>query len=152
MIANNLLVCVCVWNFPRWKYYRQRNRDSWFHHCQMRLTIQNWRLYICEALSDIWHLFELLIIKIHNPSIIIIIIICRPLSCTAMLFNDIIDKCMNCISNISSTLPNIVMLGDFNMPGVSWSNPSCSLSSTLVNLIVYFWLSRPVIPPVKQIY
>ena len=68
---------------------------------------------------------ELLIIKINHPSLIVILMY-RPPSCTTNEFNDIIAKVNQFIFSLSSPIPNIIILGDFNLPGVDWLSPNMS--------------------------
>ena len=56
---------------------------------------------------------ELLILKLQNPSIIIIIIYRMP-SCLHCDFNDVISRAEQYIVTIPAALPNIILLGDFN--------------------------------------
>ena len=78
---------------------------------------------------------ELLILKLPNPSIIIIIIY-RPPLCLDCDFIDVISRAEQYILTIPAPLPNIVLLGDFNFPLINWSNPNsqCPLSSPLFHL------------------
>ena len=68
---------------------------------------------------------ELLIFKINNPSLIIILMYRHP-SCTTNKFNDIISKVNQFIFSLSSPLPNITIIGNFNLPGVDWLSPNMS--------------------------
>ena len=85
---------------------------------------------------------ELLIIKINHPSLIVILIY-RPPSCTTNEFNDIIVKVNQFIFSLSSPLPNIIILGDFNLPGVDWLRPNMSSMTTPpVDLCDYLFLNQ----------
>ena len=66
---------------------------------------------------------ELLIIKIIHPSLIVNFMY-RPPSCTTNEFNDIIVKVNQFIFSLSSPLPNIIILCDFNHPRVDWLSPN----------------------------
>ena len=62
----------------------------------------------------------------------------RPPSCTTNEFNDI-------IFSLSSPLPNIIILGDFNLPGVYWLSPIMSFMTTpLVDLCDYLVFTQQV--------
>ena len=65
---------------------------------------------------------EILIIKPHTPSLIVILVY-SPSSSTLDEFNDIIIKIRQCMFHLHSPLPNIIMLGDFNFSGVDLSKP-----------------------------
>ena len=58
---------------------------------------------------------ELLILKLHTPSLIVILMY-RPPSCTINEFDDVIIKINQFIFSLNSPLPNILILGDFNSP------------------------------------
>ena len=68
---------------------------------------------ICLTYSN--SVCELLIVRIHDPALIIILMY-RPPSCPAEAFNDIISRSQALILSMPSPLPNIIMLGDFNFP------------------------------------
>ena len=93
---------------------------------------------------------DLLIIKINHPSLIVILIY-RPPSCTTNEFNDIIVKVNQFIFSLSSPLPNIIILGDFNLPGVDWLSPNMSSMTTpLVDLCDYLFLNQQVHKPTRK--
>ena len=73
---------------------------------------------------------DLLIINLPHSSLIIIMMY-RPPSCPAIEFNDIIQKAKCYIMSWPSPLPNIIMLGDINLPNIDWSCPdiSCPIAS-----------------------
>ena len=60
---------------------------------------------------------ELLIVRLHDPSLIIVLIY-RPPSCSTENFDDIINQVYQFIYSLATPLPNIIMLGDFNLPDV----------------------------------
>ena len=65
---------------------------------------------------------ELLIVKLSNPDLIIVLLY-RPPSCTVTEFTVTMGKLYDCISNLASPLPNIMLLGEFNLLFMDWSNP-----------------------------
>ena len=91
-----------------------------------------------------------MIIKINHPSLIVILIY-KPPSCTTNEFNDIIVKVNQFIFSLSSPLPNIIILGDFNLPGVDWLSPNMSSMTTpLVDLCDYLFLNQQVHKPTRK--
>ena len=58
-----------------------------------------------------------LIVKLHQPSLIIILMY-RPITCPITEFYDIILKTKSYKMSLSSPLPNIIMLVDFNFPNI----------------------------------
>ena len=93
---------------------------------------------ICLVYSN--SVCELLILRLLEPALIIILMYC-PLTCSPEDFNDIISRSQAIILSMSSLLPNIIMLGDFNFPDINWSNPdsNCPDASPLISFqIGYF--------------
>ena len=90
---------------------------------------------ICLAFSN--SVCELLIVRIHNPALIIILMY-RPPSCPAEAFNDIISRSQSLILSMPSPLPNIIMLGDFNFPDIDWTKPdlSCTYAIPLLHCLI----------------
>ena len=75
----------------------------------------------------------------------------RPPSCTIHEFDDIIDKVNQFVFSLSSPLPNIIILGDFNFPGVDWSSPNHPSSShPLVYLCDSLFISQQVHRPTRK--
>ena len=92
-----------------------------------------------------------MILKLQNPSIIIIIIY-RPPSCLDCDFIDVISRAGQYILTIPAPLPNIILLGDFNFPLINWSKPNsqCPLSSSLFYLSDHLFLSQQVAKPTQN--
>ena len=65
---------------------------------------------------------DLLIVKILSPDLIIILVY-RPPSSPLSDFDDIITKTREFIISLPAPLPNIILIGDFNMPEVICDNP-----------------------------
>ena len=87
---------------------------------------------------------ELLIIKINHPSFIVILMY-RPPSCTTNELIHIIVTVNQFIFSLSSPLPNIIILGNFNLPGVDWlSKIMSSMTTPLVDLCDYLFLNQKV--------
>ena len=104
---------------------------------------------MCRCFSN--SVCGLLILKLQNPSIIIIIIY-RPPSYLDCDFIYVISRAEQYILTIPAPLPNIILLGDFNFPLINWSNPNfqCPLSSPLFNLSDHLFLSQQVAKPTRN--
>ena len=75
----------------------------------------------------------------------------RPSSCTTNEFNDIIVTINQFIFSMSSPLPNIIILGDFNLPGIYWlSSNMSSMTTPLVGLCDYWFLNQQVHKPTRK--
>ena len=85
----------------------------------------------CLAYSN--YVCELLILRLHKPALIIILLYCPP-TCSPEDFNDIISRSRAINLAMSSPLPNIIMLGDFNFPDINWLNRdyNCHDASPLI--------------------
>ena len=93
---------------------------------------------------------ELLIIKINHPSLIVILMY-KPPSCTTHEFNDVIVTVNQFIFSLSSPLPNIIIIGSFNLPGVDRLSPNMSSMTTpLVDLCDYLFLNQQVLKPTRK--
>ena len=65
----------------------------------------------------------------YELSVSHVILIYRPPSCSGPQFEDVILKMKSVMFKLASPLPNIIMLGDFNLPTMSWSQPGdCFIS------------------------
>ena len=104
---------------------------------------------ICLAFSN--SVCELLIVRIHNPALIIILMY-RPPSCPAEAFNVIISRSQSLILSIPSPLPNMIMLDDFNFPDIDWTKPelSCTYAIPLLSLSDCFFLNQQVLEPTRK--
>ena len=53
---------------------------------------------------------------------------------------------------MSSPLPNIIMLGDFNFPDINWSNPdsNCPDASPLISFSDWLFLNQQVSAPTRK--
>ena len=99
---------------------------------------------ICLTYSN--SVCELLIVRIHNPALIVILMY-RPPSCPAEAFNDITSRSQALILSMPSPLPNIIMLADFNFPDIDWINPdlSCTYAIPLLSLSYCLFLNQQVL-------
>ena len=88
-----------------------------------------------------------LIVKIQSPDLIIILVY-GPLSD----FDDIITKTREFIPSLPAPLPNIILLGDFNMPDVIWDNPHAYNPSfeLLIDLATLLFLNQQVSTPTRK--
>ena len=73
-----------------------------------------------------------------------------PPSCTINEFDDVIIKINQFIFSLNSPLPDIMILGDLNFPGVDWSSPNLSSLKPLVNLCDSMFLSQQVHRPTRK--
>ena len=64
-----------------------------------------------------------MIVRLHDPSLIIVLIY-RPPSCSTENFDDIINQIYQFIYSLATPLPNIIMLGDIYLPEVNWAAPN----------------------------
>ena len=94
---------------------------------------------------------ELLIVRIHNPALIIILMY-RPPSCPAEAFNDIKSRSQALILSMPSPLSTVIMLGYFNFPDIDWTNPdlSCTYAIPLVSLSDCLFLNQQVLEPTRK--
>ena len=94
---------------------------------------------------------DLLIVKIHSPDLIIILVY-RPPSSPLTDFDDIITKTIELILSLPAPLPNIILLGDFNMPEVIWDNPHAynPSSELLIDLATLLLLNQQVSIPTRK--
>ena len=90
---------------------------------------------------------DLLILSLQNPSLIIIIVY-RPPSCPVNYFKEISLKFIHMLCHFPP--PNIILLGDFNLPEINWSslNPSCPTAGSLFNLTSHTFLNQKVSEPI----
>ena len=67
-------------------------------------------------------------------------------TCSPEDFNYIISRSRAIILSMSSPLPNIIMLGDFNFPGINWLNPdsNCPDASPLIVFSDWLFLNHQV--------
>ena len=96
---------------------------------------------------------DLLIVKLHQPSLISILMY-RPPTCSITEFNDIILKTKSYIMSLPSPLPNIIMLGDFNFPNIDWScsTTSCPpMAGPLIELAGLLFLTQQVKEPTRKL-
>ena len=90
---------------------------------------------------------DLLIVKLHQPSLIIILMY-RPPTCPITEFNDIILKTKSYIMSLPSLLPNI----DFNFPNIDWScsTTSCPMAGPLIEFAGSLFLAQQVKEPTRK--
>ena len=92
---------------------------------------------ICLAYSN--SVCELPILRLHKPALIIILMY-RPLTCSPEDFNYILSRRRAIILSMSSSLPNIIMLGDFNFPDINWLNPDYNCPNASLLILFSDWL------------
>ena len=89
--------------------------------------------------------------RFHKPTLIIIIMYLPP-TCSSEDFNDIISRSRAIILYMSSVLPSIIMLEDFNFPDIKWLNPDCNCpdASPLILLSDLLFLNQQVSSPTHK--
>ena len=94
---------------------------------------------------------DLLIMYLHHSSLIIILIY-RPPSPPTIEFIDIILKVKSYIMSLTSPLPNIIMLGDINLPNIDWSCPDigCPIASPLTDIAGLLFLNQQINEPTRK--
>ena len=95
--------------------------------------------------------YKLLILKFVEPEHIIILLY-RPPSCTIPQLEDMITIIYSYLNSLGSPLPNIVFLGDFNLPHIYWQNPNpnTDVYRTLSPLLDYYFLEQLVTEPTRK--
>ena len=94
---------------------------------------------------------DLLIVSLQTPSLIIILVY-RPPSCPVKDFEEISLKIHTYVMSLPSPLPNIILLGDFNLPEINWSslNPNCPTAGSLLSLTSLTFLNQQVSEPTRN--
>ena len=93
---------------------------------------------------------DLLIIKLIQPELIVILLY-RPPSCSGPQFEDVILKMKSVMFKLVSPLPNIIMLGDFNLPTMSWSQPGdCFIYRIFCPFVESLFLQQFVNVPTRK--
>ena len=70
-------------------------------------------------------------------------------------FNDIIKQSENTVRDLDSPLPEIVIMGDFNFPGVLWDiaiNSNNVNISGFVGVRDYLYLDQMITEPTRELY
>ena len=103
---------------------------------------------VCLSYSN--SVCELLIVKLDNPSLIIVAIY-RPPSSLNSDFEDIITRTTQCFNEMPTPMPNIVVVGDFNLPNFNWDDPNtdCLISKVMCPFIDSFFLKQIVTKPTR---
>ena len=78
---------------------------------------------------------ESLIVKIHSPEIYVIIMY-RPPDCELSEFEDVLNILISWIRSLSSPLPDIFLMGDFNFPSHDWAHNQLISSSNQVSILL----------------
>ena len=78
---------------------------------------------------------ELLIVKIHSPELYVIIMY-RPPDCELSEFEDVLNILISWIRSLSSPLPDIFLMGDFNFLSHDWAHNQLTSSSNQVSILL----------------
>ena len=84
--------------------------------------------------------------KLSNPDEILVTIY-RPPNATAASFDDIVSQTEHKICALDGPLPEIIILGDFNFPGVLWDSTVSDTNehiSSLVRLRNFLYLDQMI--------
>ena len=82
-----------------------------------------------------------------------VILLYRPPSCSGPQYEDVILKMKSVMFKLVSPLPNIIMLGDFNLPTMSWSQPGdCFISRIFCPFVESLFLQQFVNVPTRKKY
>ena len=94
---------------------------------------------------------DLLILKILSSDLFFILVY-RPPSSPLSDFDDSITKTRSFILSLQAPLPNIILLGDFNMPEVIWDNPHAYNPSyeLLFDLATFLFFNQQVSTPTRK--
>ena len=86
---------------------------------------------------------SVILFKLIQPELIVILLY-RPPSCSGPQFKDVILKIKLVMLKLVSPLPNIIiMLGDFNLPTMSWSQPGdCFISRIFCPFVESLFLQQ----------
>ena len=96
---------------------------------------------------------EVLIVKISEPEVILVVMY-RPPNASTSVFNDIIKQSENTIRDLDSPLPEIIIMDDFNFPGMLWDTAINSNNvniSGLVGLRDYLYLDQMITEPTREL-
>ena len=107
----------------------------------IELVVESVCMYQTQLLmTSVWHTQTLSVSYLYLGSINLFSL----LFCSPEDFNDIISRSGAIILSISSPLPNIIMLGDFNFPDINWLNPdyNCSDDSPLISISDWLFLNQ----------
>ena len=92
--------------------------------------------------------------KLSGPDVVVLVVlIYRPPNTTAASFNDVIQRTEDIICSLNSPLHEVMVLGDFNFPGVPWdsiiSEQNVHLSS-IVRLYDFLYLDQMIKDPTRE--
>ena len=67
------------------------------------------------------------ILAVHVEGIdLVITVVYRPPDCTWLQWHDILEKMEEILGGLSDPAPDVLIMGDFNFPHVSWPDGKCS--------------------------
>ena len=96
---------------------------------------------------------EVLIVKFTNPDLILVTMY-RPPNATAASFNDIVSQTEHKICALNGPLPEVIIMGDFNFPGVQWDSTISETNehlSCLVGLRDFLYLDQMITEPTRKL-
>ncbi len=96
---------------------------------------------------------ELLIVELSKPSVFVIVMY-RPPDCQLCEFQDALSVISQWIRTLAPPLPNIIFMGDFNMPHFDWVNMPLSTNymqtSSLLDVAHQLFLTQHVSEPTRK--
>ena len=95
---------------------------------------------------------EVLIVQTYKPDAVLVNMY-RPPNATSITFNDIVQKTESTIDSLESPLPNIIIVGDFNFPGIDWgaaNQDHVNNISDLIELRDFLCLEQMITQPTRQ--
>ena len=93
-----------------------------------------------------------LIVKLINPDVILVTMY-RPPNATAASFNEIVSQTEHKICALDGALPEVIIMGDFNFPGVQWDFTVSDTNehlSCLVGLRDFLYLDQMITEPTRK--
>ncbi len=96
---------------------------------------------------------ELLIVEILKPNLFVIVLY-RPPDCQLNEFKDTIDVVDQWLKGLKAPLPNIILMGDFNLPNYDWTNMPLTTNSlhvsSLLDITNLMFINQLICEPTRK--